>query len=179
MASTNEKFGPNSFLSDDKKQTLVLSHDLTGLGYYTISPSDGTDTAPFYLIDGNESGTFKLKKQGQIKRGELFLVKSYKKDLDIFYGIVLSGERKFDQGWVRLNSIGNINPQNIPTDLPPIKTVAGKVDLVTKKEGDFPPTLYFDSSGNKTNESVTTNNVLGALPTGIPLKRITKKKENM
>ena len=166
MASTNEKFGPNSFLSDDKKQTLVLSHDLTGLGYYTISPSDGTDTAPFYLIDGNESGTFKLKKQGQIKRGELFLVKSYKKDLDIFYGIVLSGERKFDQGWVRLNSIGNINPQYIPTDLPPpVKTVTGKVDLITSKGLS---SLFSDSSGNK-------NKKTGALSTGIPLKRITKK----
>ena len=106
-----EKFAPNSYISSTNNVTnIVLEYDLSGYGYFRIAEEGA------FLYSGELNPTTKkydLVKEASLKRGDLLRLKA-SSDQGIFYVLVLSGEEKLSQGWVRGVDIVDAKASSIP-----------------------------------------------------------------
>ena len=145
MADTDLAFLPDSFFAGD---SINVTFNIKGSMYYKITEPNAK------LYSRDELGIYVA--ESDLEVGTQLVAKAFLNNEPYIYAVILSGPSKLDQGFVKLQSLGNIEPNFVNPDFVPTQAKKlGKIDLEVFSN-DTPIILYKDLKGNA-DESFITN----------------------
>lgn len=156
-----ESFNPDSFFGQDN---INVSFNIKGAFYYKIT----TQNAKLYSKD--EVGVYEA--ESDLEVGTQLVAKAFIAEDNYIYVVVLTGENKLDQGFVKLQDVGNISPNFVnPEFVPTQAKKLGKIDLEVFSN-EATNILYKDLKGN-TDTSFITNVPNKSATTTLPFPKDT------